>query len=249
MLQTKRMWQKGVSGNQEDGCDAIIVGERKEDICLELDELVKFVYVAEIKNGAFSILKTALAGKPIRVFRSSASHGRWQVQLPQQDCKNKSTVYRYEGLYTVSFDESHFVKIRQDSTLSFYFHFQRVSVGDGNLNNKIGDEGLQNQYHRGCTVLPLTSFVSWGKECDEQKIMKRITYGELLVRTKAQYDTPDQNSNALIFRLLDKIKQDESHCTLRSSQLPFGLNDKQNLNYSTIKKRTSLNFRCEKLQA
>lgn len=193
---------------------------------MQLDELLKFIYVAEIKNGALRIMKTALAGLPIRVFRSTTSHGRWQVQLPQQHSKSKSRLYRYDGLYKVSLHESHFLKIRQDATLSFYFRFERVPVERGNLNNEISDETFQRQCNGGLTTL--SRFGSWGMECDEEKIRQLIKYGELLVRAKG--GTPVQHSNTLIFRLSYEIEDDETYNafhTLHAAELLCGLQNGQ----------------------
>jgi hypothetical protein len=94
------MAQKGISGNKDFGCDAIIVSGARED-GEGLDNFSHLVYCAESTVGAGSILKSMASKNCIRVFRSSVLQNPYQARAANQK-KNASALYRYDGLYRVT---------------------------------------------------------------------------------------------------------------------------------------------------
>ena len=93
-LNAHRSQQRGVSGNREVGCDAIIVSGGRQD-GLGCDGLFHLVYAASFREGAWSLLSSATTDKPIRVFRSSS----FVTSVFRATQPGKQTVYRYDGLY------------------------------------------------------------------------------------------------------------------------------------------------------
>lgn len=94
------MAQRGVSGNKDFGCDAIVVsGARKDGE--GLDNFSHLLYCAGSTAGAGSILKSMASNNCIRVFRSSVLQNPYQARAANQK-KNASALYRYDGLYRVT---------------------------------------------------------------------------------------------------------------------------------------------------
>jgi hypothetical protein len=94
------MAQKGISGNKDFGCDAIIVSSARaygED----LDNFSNLLYYAESTVGGGSILKSMALKNCIRVFRSSVLQSPYQARAANEK-KNASALYRYDGLYRVT---------------------------------------------------------------------------------------------------------------------------------------------------
>lgn len=110
-----RLYQRSVSGNQREGCNAIIVSGLRHD-CYSDDTYDQLTFCATSKEGGRSLLTSQINDLPIRVFRSSnynsiyranndkintcycsrcRSNGFVTKQLP------KRNVYRYDGLYKI----------------------------------------------------------------------------------------------------------------------------------------------------
>jgi hypothetical protein len=94
------MAQKGISGNKDFGCDAIIVSGARAD-GEGLDNFSHLVYCAESTVGGGSILKSMALKNCIRVFRSSVLQNPYQARAAHEK-KNASALYRYDGLYRVT---------------------------------------------------------------------------------------------------------------------------------------------------
>lgn len=103
-----RHHQKGVSGNKDDGADAITVSqnlldERFQDPNDEFDNFSKFVYEANYRNGARALSRSRDLGKPVRVFRSSNLEG--PLRAINAGRRMEKQVYRYDGLYYVDWED------------------------------------------------------------------------------------------------------------------------------------------------
>ena len=110
----KKLPQRGISGSQSFGADAIIVsGKRCGD-----DDVEHLRYVAEWRIGANSLFMSFAQQSVIRVFRSakyieSNNIGGTDVA---RDQKSTSNLYRYDGLYRIAQVKAPRGKI----SLSFY---------------------------------------------------------------------------------------------------------------------------------
>lgn len=127
--------QRGVSGNKEFGCDAIIVSGLRDDK-LGHDELFEFTYFVEQSKGALGVLKSANLCKPIRVFRSTTCKHKYQATRnhPRQ---RKFKFYRYDGLYYVTL-----VKKPEEKREPWVFLLSRAPSCpmEPNYNNKISND-------------------------------------------------------------------------------------------------------------
>jgi hypothetical protein len=90
------MQQRGISGRQETGCDAIIVSGLRRD-GLGGDDLDELWYAAESSKGALAIVTSYYKQIPVRVFRTSAYRERFRALMV-----GRSARYRYDGVYTVT---------------------------------------------------------------------------------------------------------------------------------------------------
>ena len=144
--------QSGVSGNAKDGCDAIVIGERYDKRCLIEDGINKLTYVAESYCGSLSLFQSALQNKPIRVFRSSKSHGIFKPISHMENMSNK-VFYRYDGLYRIITNAEHYAEIglndctkQRRTSLSFYFRLQRLQKGCTNDMNLLNVDQFETKY-------------------------------------------------------------------------------------------------------
>jgi len=94
-MNAHRSQERGVSGNRDVGCDAIIVSGKGNG--LASDNFFRIVYTAERRNGALALLKSCIEGQPVRVFRSSLLDSAFKAMLHG----GSSARYRYDGLYKV----------------------------------------------------------------------------------------------------------------------------------------------------
>jgi hypothetical protein len=90
--------QRGISGNSNVGCDAIIVsGKREDHLDTEYDHFFLLQYCASTREGARSIIRSKAIDNTVRVFRSSA-YGHRLRAVPSTPSRQE---YRYDGLYKV----------------------------------------------------------------------------------------------------------------------------------------------------
>jgi hypothetical protein len=90
--------QRGISGNAQVGCDALIVSGLREDKKGH-DKMHNLRYAVEKRKGALAVVGSSQCGTPIRVFRSSSYDHPYRAT-----CKTKlksASMYRYDGLYFV----------------------------------------------------------------------------------------------------------------------------------------------------
>ena len=102
-LGAHRGQQRGVSGNQVMGCDAIILG-KKDRGPKEKDNLATLTYsAASPQQGSLSLWKSLENDLPVRVFRSTDyEHKKLKATIPPHGgFRRASTYYRYDGLYLV----------------------------------------------------------------------------------------------------------------------------------------------------
>jgi len=159
-----RSQQRGISGNQLVGCDAIIVSGLRHD-GLGNDQLFRLDYAASSKEGALSVLKSYIEEIPIRVFRSSV------LRSPYKALSKSSSpaCYRYDGLYKVElvhfFDESSeqativecpekHLTSRIPSSRVYLFHLTRIDDGVGLRTNRLSSEEFLRQSIKRKTMLP-----------------------------------------------------------------------------------------------
>jgi hypothetical protein len=144
------MAQRGISGNQSFGCDAIIVsGARKDG--KGGDNFYNLVYCAESTVGGGSILKSMASKNCIRVFRSSVLQNPFRCTGVVNQKKSASALYRYDGLYRVtqvSFaDEVSGKKVYEEPEHSsrmvsgrlYHFYLSRVEAGTEACTNEMED--------------------------------------------------------------------------------------------------------------
>jgi hypothetical protein len=147
------MAQKGISGNKDFGCDAIIVsGARKDGE--GLDNFNGIVYCAETTVGGGSLLKSMALKNCIRVFRSSKLQNPYQAHQGHagNQKKNASAIYRYDGLYRVTkvsfLQEGSGTRLvdEEPEHLSpivtgrlYHFHLTRVEAGTEACTNELAD--------------------------------------------------------------------------------------------------------------
>jgi len=149
-LHAHRSQQRGISGNQDVGCDAIIVSGLRQD-GMGNDRLFRLEYAATSKQGALSILKSFTKNLLIRVFRSSVLKSPFKAL-------SKTTLpacYRYDGLYKVEAVRFYndilkrsfrvepsmiHAKSRIPSSGSYLFLLVRADAGDGRFANALSSE-------------------------------------------------------------------------------------------------------------
>ena len=146
-VHTTRCHQGGISGNKEEGCDAIVVSGARKDGKGE-DNFDALTYAATTKVGAGSMMRSKMEGKVIRVFRSSAT----AIDSPfrAQCTSSKKNMYRYDGLYTIDNilcdhgngrdvpvkDAALPKLVKKPSSLVYSFCLSRVECGEGPFKNQ-----------------------------------------------------------------------------------------------------------------
>jgi alkylated DNA repair dioxygenase AlkB len=148
--------QKGISGNQKTGCDAIILSGAREDGLGE-DLFDRIMYAAESRVGAGALLISMENHIPIRVFRSSSGKNSTYKALP---IKN-SNQYRYDGLYEIiylTFQDDTSTVTETPSCLSkkvlgrlYQFYLKRLPCSNPHGNTKTTQELMQYSC-RECTI-------------------------------------------------------------------------------------------------
>ena len=142
--------RRGISGNQDVGCDAIIVSGLRQD-GMGNDRLFRLEYAATSEQGALSILKSCIKDLPIRVFRSSVLKSPFKAVSKT----TSPACYRYDGLYKVKavrfyndISERFFcvacpavhAKSRIPSSRVYLFLLVRADAGDGPYANALSSE-------------------------------------------------------------------------------------------------------------
>jgi hypothetical protein len=111
-----QMDRRGVSGNTDAGCNAVVVSKGHPASHLGTDDFFWcLTYSATGTQGAASLVRSMLDRKPVRVFRSSNGYVNEQGQVDSREVYsqpfslkfaprvNKTTAkYRYDGLYYVT---------------------------------------------------------------------------------------------------------------------------------------------------
>jgi hypothetical protein len=158
------MVQKGISGNINFGCDAIIVSGAREDGDGH-DEFSDLVYCAETKVGGGAIMKSMASKIPIRVFRSSVLQNPYQAFAVNRK-KNSSALYRYDGIYRVIrvffVDEESRNEVWESpehlspvvSNRLYRFSLRRVEAGNDGYSNTMSDDQLLDYCRSQGTMLP-----------------------------------------------------------------------------------------------
>jgi len=88
-------FQRGISGNQTVGCDAIIVS----GTYWGHDDMVNLYYTVTDKVGGKALKVSAQRHLPIRVFRSSTYLHNFRAVVPPHFPQSSCCYYRYDGLY------------------------------------------------------------------------------------------------------------------------------------------------------
>jgi hypothetical protein len=152
--------QRGISGNKDFGCDAIIVsGARKDEDAKSKDSFSSFDYWAETSVGGRSMLTSMVQKNPIRVFRSSVLQNPYKAQAStEKHKKNKPAIYRYDGLYLVtkvSFLDGESLYGPMVAGRPYCFRLKRVSTGPDPNKNGMGDDELITYCRMQGTMHPL----------------------------------------------------------------------------------------------
>lgn len=116
--------QRSISGSTAFGCDALIMSGTRED-GLEWDCIFQFVYAVEAAKGANALLDSFRKRRPVRVFRSSKIDSSITG-------KEKTQLYRYDGLYTVV---SAKVADSPNDPYLFFLVMTHLSVGGENVDD------------------------------------------------------------------------------------------------------------------
>jgi hypothetical protein len=164
------MAQRGISGNKDFGCDAIVVSGARED-GEGLDKFSHLLYCAESTVGGGSILKSMASKNCIRVFRSSVLQNPYQACAANQK-KNASALYRYDGLYRVTkvifADEVSGINVSEApeylspivSRRLYRFWLRRVEAGTDAYTNEMADEIFMDYCRSQGTMLAAGSSVA-----------------------------------------------------------------------------------------
>ena len=136
------MMQRGISGNTEKGCDAIIVsGLRADQLGKQDDKFSTFIYAAETNVGGGSLLTSFKKKFPIRVFRSCHLDNayRYVASLATQ-----ASTYRYDGLYEIrSISGEGLTDINECTKLvvgvAYQFKMERKKPGDCCFTNNVSN--------------------------------------------------------------------------------------------------------------
>jgi putative restriction endonuclease len=126
-----RHLQAGISGNPEEGADAIVVSGGYVD---DEDFGDRLIYTGQggrdsggrqvsdqtLTKGNLGLVNSEIAGLPVRVIRGSAG----------DPAHSPSSGYRYDGLFTVT---SHWVEPSQDGPSIFRYELIRSADADGSL--------------------------------------------------------------------------------------------------------------------
>lgn len=134
-----------------------MAGQRHDKLGNSDDHFAQFMYAAETKVGAASILQSARVGRPVRVFRSSSLSSRYAATTTSDETKLSSVWYRYDGLYQVATVEHQCPHTKHDIVepagrlLSppvtgrlYKFHFERVERNSGVIDDDDEDASLRN---------------------------------------------------------------------------------------------------------
>jgi alkylated DNA repair dioxygenase AlkB len=116
--------QRGISGNQKVGCDAIIVSGKWPGC----DKFKTLLYTANSKVGARAIVRSHHQKFPIRVFRSDTYESPFRAAGKRA---SSSKLYRYDGLYHVMMHEE-----PQESEGEFQFVLERLDDGMNLVSNQ-----------------------------------------------------------------------------------------------------------------
>jgi hypothetical protein len=164
------MAQKGISGNKDFGCDAIIVSGARED-GEGLDHFSHLVYCAESTVGGGSILTSMASKNCIRVFRSSVLQNPYQARAANEK-KSASALYRYDGLYQVtqvSFaDEVSGINIYETpehlspivSRRLYRFSLRRIAASTDAYTNQMADDTLMDYCRSQGTMFAIGSSIA-----------------------------------------------------------------------------------------
>mmetsp|Transcript_5069 Transcript_5069/g.7353 ORF Transcript_5069/g.7353 Transcript_5069/m.7353 type:complete len:589 (-) Transcript_5069:81-1847(-) len=103
-LNAHQAFRKGVSGNRDQGCDAIVVS-RIDTNNKEFDLFWSLGYHAFGFQGGKALLHSFHKKLPVRVFRSSKGKGKFFPMIPSPQSsegqKEQQSMYRYDGVYQV----------------------------------------------------------------------------------------------------------------------------------------------------
>eukprot|EP00934_Nitzschia_sp_Nitz4_P000267 Nitzschia sp. Nitz4//scaffold75_size92586//56569//58519//NITZ4_004860-RA/size92586-augustus-gene-0.90-mRNA-1//-1//CDS//3329557720//267//frame0 len=186
--------QRGVSGTEDKGCDAIIVSGNGRG-SMDTDQWKALVYAAEAHRGGRALRTSFKSRLPVRVFRShvyrspyvAIRHGKWQANV-----KN----YRYDGLYLL-------IKCEEAVNLNepFVFHLRRSEE-----ENVIPTRDLLKLCQELGTLLPdsARSFLKWwDKKQDQLEGMAQdrdAMYGMLELGPHIEFLTPNARRIAHAFK-------------------------------------------------
>ena len=114
-LGAHRSQHRGVSGNQFQGCDAIILSGKKERGPEETDDLITLTYsAASPQQGSLSLLRSLQEKLEVRVFRTTDYQHKLQAKVPEHSgFRRGTTYYRYDGLYLVQTSREAFFYLRR----------------------------------------------------------------------------------------------------------------------------------------
>lgn len=141
-----RMNDKGVSGDQKDGADAIVISSQ-DKTKREEDRFVRFLYTSSKKQGALAQMKSFVNGSVVRVFRS------YNATKYGSAGGKENRLYRYDGLYRIlqAIDENgnpcrNWQSPNKDAQYTFLY--ERVETGEGRYTNRRSNTEMYNIYLR-----------------------------------------------------------------------------------------------------
>ena len=185
-----RALQKGISGNQKEGCDAIVMsGPPNHE---RLDNFWQFFYTANSKVGGGALLTSAEQRKPIRVFRGSELQGEFRALSEER-------LYRYDGLYRIEYvlyydigdgqlrceSPSNMLPVKKDQ----FYHFLmiRVTSGEDKMMNQLSNKAFLAKA-RADGTMPPTSADTVTNESLPEVLFPPFPYS-LFSYTDGSYDT------------------------------------------------------------
>jgi hypothetical protein len=231
-----RSAQKGVSGTLLCGCDSIVVsGLRKDGI--GHDNFFGFMYAANSREGAKSILRSAHDHTPIRVFRSSAFTSPFRALSEDKD----PAKYRFDGLYRVTNvsylrQDAHGQRVRDlarhyngniPADRVYKFYLDRVEAGVGDKMNVYSND----QYATFCFSSDILCKCAY---MELERLRIRMKQSTCTSRMRPPRDLADQDHEAAT--VLSQIRANSSSgSSLKFCELYSG-------SYSFLKKGNDSDF-------
>lgn len=131
-----------MSGNKDEGCNAIVVSGLRSDGLGE-DGLFSLTYAASSQQGSKAMLCSYNKDFPIRVFRSSDLGNDFKPPMFPKTGEGSKKSFRFDGLYSVVSNPT--TQVCGDKIVSI-FKLVRIQKGQSEFDNKLSN----NEFLESC---------------------------------------------------------------------------------------------------